>query len=209
MSLRTHLAHVLSIGALLGCTTVQVDDEPGGGGQGAGGDGAGAGGQNAGGDGQGGDGGSGGGVEPPQELFACSIPKSCDTISFHISAEPPDAPTCVAELAASGAPGAVQIDYVPGPYYSVSQHLVIYRGDGKAITQSRSKSCMSCDPETLLWGEPSDVELCDVVLPAEVVTGCQADDPETCWMLPDAHLENCVPIALPTCAEIDEILAGG
>jgi hypothetical protein len=189
--------------APFGCGST-VDPAAGGGGEGAsiaqGGDGQG-------GDGQGGDGQGGNAVEPPQGLFECQVPQVC-SMSFHISPDPPDAPNCMAEQATSGLPGAVTITLVPGPYYSVTETLIVYAGDGTALKQSRHKDCMSCDPSTLLWGEPSAIEICDVEIDPAVVAACEAGDMLGCSVWADSTLVDCQPVTTElTCDDVVSILS--
>lgn len=192
--------------SLIGCESDVVD--PGTGGEaGAGANGQGAGGEGLGGDGHGGDGQGGNGVQPPQGLFECAVPILC-SMSFHTYPEPPESPNCIAELATSGLPGAVVTAMIPGPYYSRTETLLVYAGDGTAITQSRHKECMSCDTATLPWGEPSDIRICDVVIDPAIVAGCDANDEEACWAMADSTIENCQPVAAdPTCRDISTILS--
>jgi hypothetical protein len=206
---RSSLAAALLSLAIVGCNEQASDGDEGEGAGVVGGNGEGAGPANTGGGGDGG-GGAGPTVEPPQELFACTNTEllwGC-SMTFHISPEPSDAPNCMAQLVSSGMPGTVRTSYQPGPDVHFSDTLMIFLGDGTALKQKRFKGCMGCDPSSLLWGEPSDVEVCDVVVPQALIDACEAGDPEGCWLDAESTLENCQPMtAQPSCTEAVEMLS--
>lgn len=156
---------------------------------------------------------TGGNVEePPQGLFDCeSLELACGSVSFHTYPNPPDAWECIARLAIAGTPGVVLGTWAPGPFYNFTDNLVVYRGDGKAIKQSRHKSCgmpdePMCPEGGLPWGEPGKVQLCDVVVSTTVEAACTNDE-QGCGSMPDDTVTNCVDMPEPTCAEIQAIVA--
>ncbi|MDI1442564.1 hypothetical protein [Polyangium sp. 6x1] len=134
------------------------------------------------------------------DLFACGVQLSCPEYCTHLGVGDcggAEALTCPGDLWLEGSSGAIQVNDRPGPGNWMGDKLTLLLGDGRALVQSRSRSCLdsSCsDLQTMPW-ELAAHELCDVADPPDT---CQ---PGSCSQFP--KLENCVPLETDwTCGEV-------
>jgi len=185
------------------------DDAQGSGGddaQGSGGDDAqGSGGDDAQGSG-GGDGGAGGSVpgQVDEGLFACGLTPTCGSFSLHLY--PAGALGCGAELVLAGGVGVIVTGQFTGGNPNLHSELIVLKGDGTAIKQTRGYSCDGvCDP--LPPWTMSGMMQCAVSPPEGLAEACEADDEsEACRLWPDEYIVDCQPIEDVSCEAIAEVL---
>lgn len=140
------------------------------------------------------------------DLFACNVQLSCPMYCAHLGVEACDGSgsiNCAGDLWLSGTKGAIMLQDRPGPGNWMGDELTLLQGNGKALVQKRTRSCLdggaSCNPSDLPW-ELGAHELCDVKVPP---SNCQ---PGNCELLP--QVENCVPVEKDwTCAEANAAIS--
>ncbi|MDI1476245.1 hypothetical protein [Polyangium sp. y55x31] len=139
------------------------------------------------------------------DLFACGVQLSCPAYCTHLSygdCGGMEALSCPGDLWLEGVSGAIEMNDRPGPGNWMGDKLTLLLGDGRALVQSRSRSCDdggSCALGSLPW-ELGAHELCDVAAPPAT---CQ---PGNCSEFP--KLENCVPLETDwTCGEVSAAMS--
>ena len=161
----------------------------------------------------GGGGGEGGGTtNQPQhaDLFACGAPLDCEQMREHIEPEPWSALNCAAKLVLANEASVLSALYVPGPTFYQTESLILLRGDGTALVQTRHRECGWDEvcTQPVPW-EPSSVhQICDVGHADELAAACAAEDDLSCAWSPwhtDA-LTNCHDVEDWTCAEVSAAL---
>ncbi|TKC99441.1 hypothetical protein [Polyangium fumosum] len=133
------------------------------------------------------------------DLFACGVQLTCPAYCIHLSIADcssggPETLGCAGELWLEGGSGALEVHDRPGPGNWMGDKLTLFLGDGKALVQNRTRSCLDAPCETIPW-ELGAHELCDVATPPAT---CQ---PDNCSELP--VLENCAPLETDwSCGEV-------
>lgn len=146
--------------------------------------------------------GSTGAANPPLEIGTCQITPDCPALCIHLnwgdcSEQPIVAHTCGAKLLVSGAPGVLEAINAIGPDPGETQDLIVLRGDGTALTQSRSAAEFGGP-----YLNPGPVMRCDVVVPPGLADACAKDEPACAWD-PWTVLQNCQETEVSTCAEVE------
>jgi hypothetical protein len=140
------------------------------------------------------------------DLLACDIPLSCEAICAHLGRGDcgggEAALECAGALWLDGTSGVLVELERPGPGNWAADRLTLLLGDGTAVRQMRSQTCVEitpCNTEEEPW-TIDEQEVCDVSPPP---ADCTED---SCARLP--VLENCVALAPEwSCADAAAALA--
>ena len=147
-------------------------------------------------------------VQQHVDLFSCGLTLDCEQMSNHINPEPQSALNCFAHQVLSTQPSVLDALSNPGPYLSEHERLIIPRGDGTALLQSRRRECLAWEHGPIPWEASSAHQICDLIIDPGLEAACNGGDESACYWAPWGYptpaggLTNCQDVADWTCADV-------
>jgi hypothetical protein len=171
-----------------------------------------------------GGGGTGGAPSTTEDLFKCNLPVTCPEMTIW-DLTVVGGFACAGELVTSGKPGVLLGTLKPDGGTYEKQSLVIVRGDGTAVLQTRERPDYNGP-----WESPAVQQQCNVVITSELAAACAAggsgggggsggnggfgggsgsgsDTCGSCCWWPGDGLANCTPIDELSCSDAQAILS--